>query len=99
MPRLAAGMVPDSDIPGVRVTPCSIDTLNVCERALQSFLIDAADDGLDLRLFDSQVANAVAGRDGRHQLGGGGLVTAKSQPASWTVGPHLHGGSSVERTI
>ena len=53
-------MVPDSDVPWFRVTPRSIDTLNVCARALQSFLIDAADDGLDLRLLNGQVANAVA---------------------------------------
>jgi hypothetical protein len=60
MPKLAAGMVPDSDVPRVRVTLCSIDTLNVCERALQSFLIDAADKGLDLWLLNGQVANAIA---------------------------------------
>ena len=91
MPKLAAVMVPDSDVPWFRVTPRSINTLNVCERALQSFLIDAADDGLDLRLFDSQFANAVACRDGRNQLGGGDLIAPKAQPASWAVGPHLRG--------
>ena len=60
MLKLAAVMVPDSDVPWFRVTPRSINTLNVCARALQSFLIDAADDGLELRLLNGQVANAVA---------------------------------------
>src|SRR5882724_117534 len=99
MPKLAAVMVPDTDGLRSRVTRHSIDILDACELALQSCLIDVADDGLDLRLFDSQVANAVACRDGRNQLGGGDLVTPKAQPASGAVGPHLRGWPDGELAI
>jgi hypothetical protein len=95
MLKLAAVMVSDSDVPWFRVTPRSIATLNVCEHALQSFLIDAADDGLDLRLFDSQVANAIACRDGRYQLGCGDLVTPKAQPTSWAIGASMAAATGV----
>jgi hypothetical protein len=60
MPGAAAIMMPGSDVPWSRVTRQSIDILNVCERVLQPFLIDAADNGLDLRLLDGQIADAVA---------------------------------------
>jgi hypothetical protein len=51
------------------------------------------------RPLDGQIADVVARRDGRNQLGGGDLVAPKARPAEWAIGPRLHGGSEGERAV
>jgi hypothetical protein len=49
---------------------------------LKLFLVDAADNALDLRLLNGQDADAVAHGDGGNQFGGGDLITPEAPPAS-----------------